>query len=133
MGTRRRVHTRAAAVATACAMAGAAAACQAPYLLSQSGSSSWSDPGLFVVPRGSSITVDYRVSGTCSFAFSVSRDVPGAGAVPGSEMDGPDLTLSGETRAGSWQAQVEPGSYTMMVLDGSATGNVGCDWSITVH
>jgi hypothetical protein len=108
-----------------------AAGCQAPYLLSESGSSTWS--GLFVVPSGSTITVDYRVSGTCSFRFTVGRAVPGVGTVPGTEMDGPDLSLSGETRTGSWQAPVQPGSYTMDVRDGSGQGNGGCVWSITVH
>jgi len=115
------------------AAAWAAAGCQAPYLLSRSGSDPWSDPGLFVVPSGSTITVDYRVSGTCSFTFTVYRAVPGVGAVPGTEMDGPDLSLSGETQSGSWRAPVQPGSYTMDVGDASGQGNGGCDWSITVH
>ncbi len=124
---------RALAACVACAAAWAAGGCQAPYLLSQSGSTTRSDPGLFVVPTGSTITVDYRVSGTCSFTFTVYRAAAGVGAVPGTEMDGPDLSLSGETRTGSWQAPVQPGSYTMDVGDGSGQGNGGCDWSITVH
>lgn len=117
--------TRAVSASVVCA-AWIAAGCQAPYLLSQSGSQTWSEPDSFAV-SGPTIRVDYQVSGRGSFSVIVYRAAAGVGSVPGTEIYGPDLTLSGEARTGSWQATVEPGTYTIVVEDD------GCTWSITVH